>query len=296
MKQQTGVVILSFNHPDITTRCVQSVLNIFSSSQVVLVHNGSISKNVDSLRKQFSEITHLVLPENRHFSGGANRGLSYLFKQFSFEYCLFLTNDTQLVDFNFGPQFSNLKGVFAPLILKRKTQMIDSIGGKVNLSTMRLAHLKNTDEFDQLKTTKREFFYVPGTAFLIDRTSFAQLGGYIESLQTYWEDVELSLRAKSVGVGLGILPSIKVQHSIGKTCHKLSEYTIYLFHRNKIIVSKAYLPYSISIVFYAIYQMLRLGIKLIIGKRWKDLLLLSRSFIHGFSKTLEPISKIELSV
>jgi GT2 family glycosyltransferase len=78
--------------------------------------------------------------------------------------------------------------------------------------------------------------YVPGTAFLIDHSSYQSLlqpTFFDESYHTYWEDVDLSLKALSSGIKLSALPTWKLSHGIGKTCHKDRFYTSELFPRNR---------------------------------------------------------------
>src|SRR5438874_338596 len=89
-------VILSFNHPELTTRCVTSVLEHFGSSEpVYLVHNGSEKASLEILRQHFPQVHHIELSENRGFSGGANRGLGAAFRDGA-QTVIFLTNDTTL--------------------------------------------------------------------------------------------------------------------------------------------------------------------------------------------------------
>ena len=71
--------ILSFNHPEITSRCVKSVVRYFADNapqaslkNIILVHNGSRPEHVETLKISWPQIHHLELASNRGFSGGAN--------------------------------------------------------------------------------------------------------------------------------------------------------------------------------------------------------------------------------
>lgn len=220
------ICILSYNHPQITARCVKSVLKLAIPSRVCLVHNGSEKKHSDALKNEFPDIEHLVMPLNKGFSGGANFGLRHLF-EFS-DWVFFITNDCQLIktkDYVTG----SAPGLYAPTVYYKETSKIDSLGAAVRLKDGHLHHLKSKNR----NLTEEERFYVPGTAFLMHKNVFHQLQGFDEAFHTYWEDVDLSVRAQLAGFHVGLTEFAELSHSVGKTCHKKKFYTNFLFKRNK---------------------------------------------------------------
>jgi GT2 family glycosyltransferase len=222
------VVILSFNHPKLTAQCVLSALKLIPSEKIHVVHNGSTEAHITELRELFPEINHLVSFHNRGFSGGANLGLTAGFAQS--EWILFITNDCELTRFS----ENNLEpGVYAPLIFKKGTEQVDSLGGAINSKNLNLRHLTSAHGL-----RANELFYIPGTAFFIHRTAFEKLNGFDESLGTYWEDVDFSLRAHKSNIKTGIFDSIWLRHKIGKTCHKDPYYTTYLYSRNQARIAR----------------------------------------------------------
>lgn len=225
-----GIVILSYNHPELTGHTIDSVLKIgiATSANIYLVHNGSEPKHTNQLKKKYPQLTHFILPVNKGYSGGANFGLREALKKEN--EILFLTNDTEVLQLplTFPPELD----FFSITIFKRNTEKLDSVIGTVDLKTGQLRHLRSLEEltFNQphIKT------YIPGSAFGIKKQAFIELGGFDESLHTYWEDVELSLRAHfTTNLRLGSSDLFKVKHKIGKTCHKHRFYTLYLFQRNR---------------------------------------------------------------
>ena len=224
-------VVLSFNHPDLTARCVQSCLKFLKPNQIQLVHNGSFPHFVDRLLKEFPDITHHKLNPNRGFTGGANFALQKAYEKS--DWALFVTNDCELMSLN--SHLDNLEsGLYAPLIYRRKTDRVDSFGGILNSRSGRLSHISYASS--DLKAG--ETFYVPGTAFLLDKSSFEKVGLFDERLGTYWEDVDFSLRCHDKGVPLKQTKEFIFRHGIGKTCHKHSYYTNYLYQRNRIRVCR----------------------------------------------------------
>lgn len=252
-ENQLAIAILSYNHPELTAKCVDKVLNLRTSHPVLLIHNGSEPRWVDRLRVQHPEIEHLILPENLGFTGGANLGLAQLFKQYP--WVLFLTNDTQLQSLPAPPQQA---GLYAPKIYGRKPGIIDSLGGAVNLTSAVLRHLKTSE----INLSRKEFFYVPGTAFVIHRDIFTATQGFDLSLNTYWEDVDLSLKVKSMGLMIDTYPELTLSHAIGKTCHKNPVYTTYLFQRNRRKVCLRYaagLKQKISILIRVTWSLIKIA-------------------------------------
>lgn len=198
------------------------------AKDILLVHNGSLDQHQTKLRNLFPTVSHYSLPQNKGFSGGANAGLGKLFSEDT-EWVLFLTNDCQLISMADTP---NRPCLSAPLIWRRKKGQVDSLGGKLNLNLAELRHCKTAEDF----FSEQNLSYVPGTAFWIHRDVFMASQGFDEKLGTYWEDVDLSLRLQKIGFALQLSPTTEIIHSVGKTCHKDTHYTTYLYQRNRKIV------------------------------------------------------------
>lgn len=273
--------ILSYNHPEITAKCVKSVLRL-SSKNIVLVHNGSRPENVELLQKQFPQIQHFVMVENRGFSGGANAALFAAFRQSP--WCLFITNDCELLrlpDMTKTHLF-NKPAFIAPRIHYRRFGRIDSIGGQVFTSTGHLRHLKTAEEFFSIP--KKEI-YVPGTAFLMHKDIFKEVGEFDESLNTYWEDVEYSLRVSEKGLPIQFTTEVELINSVGKTCHKDTYYTSYLFHRNRARVCRKKTEWAQSyglaraqLEFHLLCDYLKYSYRFATKRRWDDVKAITRAY------------------
>jgi len=225
-----AIVILSYNHPELTARCIDSVLNVASphtnlQPKIYVVHNGSLAKHKDVLIEKYPKITHLVMNENKGYSGGANFGLNQAFKTYT--RVLFLTNDVEVLQLS----EKAVSGFAAVKTLRRQTEAIDSIMGLVDLKTAHLSHLKEPK--NDYVTDANFSYYIPGTAFWMDRATFQILEGFDETFHTYWEDVDFSYRALQKNIKLHSDTTTVLRHKIGKTCHKKDFYTYYLFQRNR---------------------------------------------------------------
>ncbi len=222
MKKPYAISVLSYNHPELTAKCLKSVLLYAQPENVFLTHNGSLEKHVARLKLEFPDINHIEVSENKGFSGGANVALVTAFAKC--DEVLFLTNDTEAIALpDLAPkEFSSIK------LLRRNSEEIDSVMGALNPRTGKLKHLKNLNDHNH-----KELKYIPGTAFWMTKSAFEKLQGFDERFHTYWEDVDFSLRAHKENITLGYCDKTVFRHKIGKTCHKDRFYTYELYQRNR---------------------------------------------------------------
>lgn len=246
MKPKYAIAILSYNHPEITSRCVESVLKIHSHENIFLTHNGSHPDFVSQLKNKFPQVQHLHCAVNKGYSGGVNFTLNQVFEKF--ERILFLTNDIELLNIHAAPDFE-----FASIkILKRNTTQIDSLLGEVHPSKGQLSHIK---DLNQIKNN--DMTYIPGTAFWISAQTFKTVGLIDESFHTYWEDVDFSFRARKAQIKLEIDHLTVCKHKIGKTCHKNRFYTYELYQRNRGFFMKKHKLINLSFIFTYIYDLFK---------------------------------------
>lgn len=280
-----AIVLLSYNHPDLTERCIGSVLELnFPKNHFFLIHNGSETKNINRLQNRFPDISHVIIPENIGFAAGTNFGLKKAFTDFA--YVFFLTNDTEVLKIPsfIPPQFQFI----SPEILKRNTTKIDSVAGIVNSRLGTLKHLKintlpnyefvlnkdNTNNLDSkyfelntiYKLKKHESFYIPGTSFVIHKNIFNLLNGFDESFHTYWEDVDFSFRFKNVDFKMYTTQLFSLKHKIGKTCHKDRFYTLYLYQRNRKKFMKKHNQFNIFFIINYSKDLFNIFFKIIFKK------------------------------
>ncbi len=263
---ELNVIVLSYNHPEITARTISS-LSPFTFKNIYLIHNGSTDTHKDKLINDFPDIHHVVLPMNLGFTGGANAGFTEAYK--TADWCLFLTNDCILE--NIG-QLPLKPAIIAPKIMSRNTKNIDSIAGYYIPQKGLLRHYRREEEF----YTNTDIKYVPGTGFILHKDIFIKTNGFDTSLFTYWEDVDFSIRLQQFGYQIYIDPDWRLRHYIGKTCHKNPLYTIYYYQRNRLRISKKYTRgvFRLQLIFFVFKDLLKLVCKLLTKKRYKDVLLL----------------------
>lgn len=266
------IVILSYNHPELTAKCVKSALSF--SLPIILVHNGSLKKNIDRLQNEFDQIDHFIIEKNAGWTNGVNQGLSYAYK--NFKWVFLLTNDTELLTCG---EFPHTPGFIAPLIYFRKLSRVDSMGGVFIPHLGKLRHIKNEEDHPK---EKAHFFYVPGTAFLLHQDVFNRVGKFDERLHTYWEDVDFSMRAHRQREKIGFNANFSLLHKVGKTCHDNPFYTTYLFKKNRKIVSLRFASKVGKIIFTTLLvkEFIQVTTKYLRNKDFARLRLFVRAMLH----------------
>ncbi|MEW6055465.1 MAG: glycosyltransferase [Bdellovibrionota bacterium] len=268
------IVVLSYNHPGLTSTALKSVRSK-GTFPAILVHNGSLPEHREALLKEFSDVDHVILETNRGYSGGANFGISKGFEKA--EWVVFLTNDCVLESL---PHFPDQPAVLAPQILIRNTGKVDSLKGWFNPAMARLEHQIRLDDGSRSEQWRD---YAPGTAFAVHKKIWTQVGGFDESLGTYWEDVDWSQRVRRENFLIASDLEWKVNHGIGKTCRKQKFYTIYLYQRNRALVSWRYAEAGerVRLGMVLLLSWTFLGARLLAKRRFDDLRLLFQAVWHS---------------
>ena len=174
-------VILSYNHPVITARCVSSVLKFLRAENVALLHNGSENLHIQELKNQFPQIQHWHLEKNYGYSAGVNEAFRKSFE--TCEWIFLMTNDTELTRWDL--EISSLEvGLYSPKIWLRKEGRIDSCGGLFNSRRGRLQHLR--EPLTKKDLSWGQYLYAPGTAFL-SRSSQGEVSpGFNGARRSVW--------------------------------------------------------------------------------------------------------------
>lgn len=234
-----GIGILSFNHPELTKKCVTSVLKSGFGGPIFLFHNGSGLETVDKLRSLFPDIQHVEIAENKGFADGANRLIEHVLE--SCDWILFTTNDCELL--SLPTNMPRDSGIYSCQMLYRNSHRVSSIYGEWDYTRGKLTHAKNLDSFGaaavdgKFMLGPKKFMYIPGAAFWLDQATWRLGPRFDTELHSYWEDVKWSLEMQMAGVKLGISMDTKLTHAGAKTTSKNPIYSGYYFPRNRWIIT-----------------------------------------------------------
>ena len=211
-----AVVIPSWNSAELLTRCLDS-LRGQGEVETFVVDNGSSDGSVELLRER--GIPHLTLAENRGFAAAVNLGVA----RTKAPLVLPLNADTELEPGALAALAAALGadpglGGVAPRILQVEGEGRDVASARLYSAGMALTRDGRAFETGAGETQSpawlrgREVFGVCGAACLLRRELFGELGGYDESFVSFYEDVDLNVRARVAGRRFAYVPEAVVWH------------------------------------------------------------------------------------
>ena len=209
-----SVVIVQFNHPDLTKRAVESLrLHHKGDLEITVVDNGSTAAGVHAATEQLAGCTVIFNPENTGFGAANNRGA----RTSHGGLLLFLNNDT-LVHTEI---LTHIESYFArtPSCGAAGLQLLNP-GGTVQYSTGKFPTVwsewrmsRRHDLYKRQDTVRRD--WVSGAALVVRRTVFEEVGGFDERYFMYFDDVDLCARISSTGHEIHYIPDVRVEHMGG---------------------------------------------------------------------------------
>jgi GT2 family glycosyltransferase/predicted Zn-dependent protease len=217
-----SIIIPVYNQIHYTRQCLKAIAETAPASayEVIVVDNGSNDGTADFLRQEESagRLRAIYNKENLGFARACNQGA----KTVSFEYLLFLNNDTE-------PQ----KGWLESLVKILETDhAVAGVGSKLLFQDGTIQHagvvlidhkklndplraehiyLKKPSDFSK---ANQSMFYQALTAacLLVRRSSFEQVGGFDEGYWNGYEDVDLCFKLREKGWKLVYQPESVVIH------------------------------------------------------------------------------------
>lgn len=214
------VIILNYNGKEIINKCLSSVFKIdYPSFEVVLVDNNSIDGSFEMAKSNFSKATFIKNEENLGFSAGNNIGIRYALERMA-DYTLILNNDTE-VDKDFLGKLVAVAekdekiGLLSPVIFDGQTKQVWFSGGIIKWLRMRTQHLNEVKTEEYYKSD-----FITGCAMLVRAKVFKEIGLFDEDYFLYWEDADLSFRAKKAGFKNVVVSSSWVYHYETSERHK----------------------------------------------------------------------------
>jgi GT2 family glycosyltransferase len=212
-------VVINFRGLADTTRCVESLLaSTYPAHRVVVVDNGSGNADADIIESRFGERIELLRARrNLGYGGGANLGIQWAIRQHA-GYVWVLNNDTVITadaidHLVHAMEASRWLGVTSPEIDAPigpdAPTGVWYAGGTVSLARAETHHVHRTlGRTPAVAVTG----FVTGCAMFLRCEALQDTGVFWERLFLYWEDVDLSLRLRSAGWGLGVVPSATITH------------------------------------------------------------------------------------
>jgi GT2 family glycosyltransferase len=245
-----AVVIPSWNCAELLPSCLDS-LRRQAEIETFVVDNGSTDGTVDLLRAR--GIPHLTLPQNRGFAAAVDIGVG----ETRAPLVLPLNADAELAPGAVAAMVAASKrdpriGGVAPRILQVEGKARDVATARLYSAGQALTKDGRGVEVGagELQTAADELggevFGVCGAACLLRREIFTELGGYDESFFSFYEDVDLNVRARIAGWRFEYVPEAVVWH-LGNASWLASAPTpgawnARLVARNRIVTQARFMP------------------------------------------------------
>jgi GT2 family glycosyltransferase len=214
----TAVIVPSWNSLALLPRCLDSLATQGPGLELLVVDNGSSDGSVEYLRD--AGVPHLSLPRNIGFAAAVNLGVARV----AAAAVLVLNADTELepgcvAALTRALEADRSLGGVQPRILQLDAgEAVDVAqariysAGQALLADGRAVEEGTGDQQRPELLVDREVFGVCGAACLLRRQLFAELGGYDERYFSFYEDVDLNVRARIAGWRFAYVPEAVVWH------------------------------------------------------------------------------------
>lgn len=224
-----NVVIVNYRTPDLTVRCIASLirLRIAQPADIVVVENASPDDSYKQLKEALPEGVRLIRSSlNRGFGAGVNMGMIAGTR----DYILVLNPDTYFVDRSIEKALDVLKTMpdvgMVGLDLRypdgdrqysarRFYSMLDIIGRRTPLGKLKMLRERIREHMMVEAWTPGVPFdadWVMGTGFIVRREVYEDLGGMDEGYFLYMEDVDLCARIWAAGYRIACVPGARLMH------------------------------------------------------------------------------------
>lgn len=218
--QLVAAIVLNWNLPDDTIRCVESLLaSTHPRLEIIVVDNGSTDDSVTRLRGRFgTEIEVLETGENLYFAGGANKGISRGL-ELGADWLLVLNNDTIADTGLITALLEEARGLGDPAILAPVIYYLDCPRTVWDAGSV-WPWWSPLPVPLQVPDSARKVTLCTGCAMLIRADAAQWLGGYDSAYTMYYEDADFCMRAREAGYTVAIVPNAHLWHAVSRSADR----------------------------------------------------------------------------
>ena len=212
-------VTLNFNRREDTLVCLSSLTRLdYPNLRLLLVDNGSSDGTPEEVRRRIPDVEIIVNPTNLGFGAGFNVGIRYALASGA-ELVLVLNNDTwcepSMLELLVGAMDDPRIGAVSPLIYYGDDPgRVWSAGGNCHPLTLEWTDKRRGQRVTADWFSSLERDYLVGCAMLLRRELLEGVGLFDEGFFMYYEDSDLSLRARRAGFRLQVLRDARMWHKV----------------------------------------------------------------------------------
>ena len=259
----TSILIISYNTREMTLACLRSIFGKTSGlefEEVIVLDNASSDGSADAIAAGFPEV-HLIRSEQNL---GFARGNNLAARDARGKYLLLLNPDTEILGdavqtvVTFAERRSDASIVGGRTFFPGGKLNYESCHARptvwsllcmgMGLSALfRRSRLFDPESMGQWKRDSvREVDAISGCFMLIPRDVWVRLGGFDESYFMYGEDMDLCLRARSLGLRCVTCPGATLIHHGGASETVRADKMIRLFLAKRQIFDRHWKPHAAS--------------------------------------------------
>ena len=245
-----SAVVLSWNRRDDTLACLDSLAGAtYPDLHLLCVDNGSTDGSPDAVEERFPGAAVVRLPVNLGFAGGMNVGIREALAGGA-DYVFLLNNDMTVEPGFAEPLVAALQrdplaaGACSQVLFASAPDRTWYAGARFRSRRgYHGRHLRYGDPPLPPSAPAYETDRACAGAMLAPRSVLERVGDFDESLFAYGEDVDWSLRARSHGLHVLVVPASVVRHGVSASSGgESSPATIYFNLRNGLVVSERWAP------------------------------------------------------
>jgi hypothetical protein len=287
-------VVLNWNGRDDTVACLHSLSHLdYPALHIILVDNGSTDGTLKAVEERFPDVTTIANRENMGFAAGCNVGIRYSLSKGA-DYVFLVNNDTFFdpLALHYLVSVASPKvGMLAPKIYYANSpNRIWSIGGRRHPLTMEKVGDARGVVDDGRWNSPLERDYLTGCALLVSRQLFQEVGLFDERFFMYYEDSDFSLRARSAGFDLLLVPLAKVWHKVSSSSggRDSPNERYWMAYSSVLFYYKHVKGAQWLIVFpYRLGSLLKTFVKLVLSNRKKSAIMYLKGLRDGFVTVFE---------
>ncbi len=225
MHPKIVIIILNINQKNNTLQCLQSIYRIdYPNYEIILVDNGSSDGSVEAVSDLFPQTILLENKKNLGASGGRNKGIKYANEHLTYDYMLFLDNDT-IVEKNFLTELVRAiekypgVGIAFPKIYYMDRKKIIQIAGNISVNFYTsLFHCDNYQKKDIGQCDNFQYSMLAPGCCLVKKKLMEKVRGFDEIYDPYgFEDSDFALRSNYEGFKNLYVPDSVIYHKVSKT-------------------------------------------------------------------------------
>lgn len=279
-KPKVSIIVSNFNGVklNLLRDCINSLIKPnYPNWELIVVDNASQDNSVVYLEKKFKGYKDCFIVQNsiNMYSQGLNLGAA----KATGKYLAFFNNDVKITRNYLNTLVRELENdkklaiIQGKLLSYHKRKLIDSAGETIDIFgnpiTIGAQQLDN-GQFDKID----EILSASGSACMIKKSVFNELGGYDYMYGIGYEDMDLSLRARRLGYEIKRIPSAILYHKRGATdlAPFIKVKVKWHFNKNRLVTMIKNYPFSLLVKIIPVTLLLYLGIAFyewIVRKNWQ---------------------------